>query len=218
MQTTEIIVRGRANVSQKPDSISLLIEVKSKGFDHSTAVKKLNDNVKAVIDGLKTAGVRDEPETTSYEIEEEWENQYDVAKRRFIGFEGNQTLTVLMNLDIEMLGLVLKLLGSQQTKPTIRSTFVVKDHSRLQAEARHKAIEAARSAATDIARQMGMSLQGIKNVEYVMPHNSPTRSLSIEHDDDMVGQAKASFVPVINPQAVASSDDISITWLACAPE
>lgn len=215
MQATEIIVNGHANVSQQPDCIRLQIRLKSEGLDYASTIENLNKAVKSTLSGLSSAGIEEEPQTTTYSIEENWEHPYDDDKRKFVGFKGDQSMSVRMPLNMEMLGSVLKQLSSQAFKPSVRSYFEVRDLTRLQTEARHKAIESASLAAQDIAQQLGLSLQGVKSVEYGMPTNAPSSLLSIEHDDGMDDfSVKASLAPIINPAAVKGSDDISITWLA----
>jgi uncharacterized protein YggE len=215
MQATEIIVNGHANVSQQPDCIRLQIRLKSEALEYAATIENLNKAVKSTLNGLSSVGIDEEPQTTIYSIEENWEHPYDDDKRKFVGFKGEQSMSVRMPLNMEMLNLVLKLLSSQASKPSVRSYFEVRDLSGLQAEARHKAIESASLAAQDIANQLGLILKGVKSVEYGMPTNTPSSVLSIDHDDGMDdSQVKASLSPIINPAAVKGSDDISITWLA----
>jgi len=215
MQASEIIIKGRANISQKPDCIKLLIRLKAKSIEYGVTMGMLNESVNQAIEAMLTVGVDEDPQTDSYSIEENWEDPYDHSKRKFIGYEGQQNLIVRMALDMTMLGELFKALSSLKTKPSIHTYFEVRDPVKMQAEARYKAIEASRLAANEIATQLGVTLKEIKSVKYDMPLSISSSSLSIEMDDTLqvfgAPDAKASM-PIINPTEIESRDDITIIW------
>ena len=142
MEASEIIVKGRANVSQKPDCIKLLIRVKAQSSEYGVTMQMLNEAVQQALEVILSVGVDEDPQTDSYAIEENWADPYEHSKRKFIGYEGEQHLAVRMPLDMTMLGEVLKELSSLKTKPSVHTYFEVRDPSKMQAEARHKAIKA----------------------------------------------------------------------------
>ncbi|MCF8147583.1 MAG: SIMPL domain-containing protein [Sulfuritalea sp.] len=212
---TDIIVTGRANVSQKPDCINLHIRLKAQGVDYGTTLEKLNAGVEHTLSSIQAVGVNEEPETASYSIEEDWADPYDERKKKFLGYVSEQMLTVRLPLDMQMLGKVLEFLSDQEIKPSVHTYFEVRDPLKMQAEARQKAIEAAALAANDIAAQLGLSLSCVKSVKYDMPFGGSGSSLNIDMDNSLVmcaPEGQASFSPQINPTAVKSSDDIVITW------
>ena len=212
---TDIIITGRANVSQKPDCINLHIRLKAQGVDYGTTLEKLNAAVQHTLQSIQAVGVDEEPQTASYSVEEDWADPYDDKKKKFLGYLSEQMLTVRIPLDMQMLGKVLENLSEQETKPSVHTYFEVRDPLKMQAEARHKAIEAAALAANDIAAQLSLSLTGVKSVKYDMPFGGTGSTLNIDMDDSLVmcaPEGQASFSPQINPTAVKSSDDIEITW------
>lgn len=215
---TDIIITGRANVSQKPDCINLHIRLKAQGVDYGTTLEKLNAAVQHTLQSIQAVGVDEEPQTASYSVEEDWADPYDDRKKKFLGYVSEQMLTVRIPLDMQMLGKVLENLSDQETKPSVHLYFEVRDPLKMQAEARHKAIEAAALAANDIAAQLGLSLAAVKSVKYDMPFGGSGSTLNIDMDDSLEAMsepiAKASFAPQINPEDVTSRDTILITW-AC---
>ena len=218
MQNTDIIIKGNASVSNKPDCISLSIELKANAFDYGTTVETLNDAVSQALKAMLAIGVDEEPVTDKYSVDESWSNPYhdDTKTRTFLGYEGEQRLRVRMPLDMEMLGEALKLLSSQKIKPSVTTNFEVRDPTKMQAEARQKAIQAAKLAANDIATQLGLNIVGVKSVRYDMPFGSNRSRLDIDMDDMVHGMssgpARASFTPNINPSDIQSHDDIVIIW------
>jgi uncharacterized protein YggE len=215
METSEIIVKGRANISQRPDCIKLLIRVKAQSSEYGVTMQMLNEAVQQALEAILSVGVDEDPQTDSYAIEEDWADPYEHSKRKFIGYEGEQQLAVRMPLDMTMLGEVLKELSSLKTKPSVHTYFEVRDPSKMQAEARHKAIEASRLAADDIAAQLGVNLGKVKSVKYDMPLSIQSSSLSIDMDEALqvfgAPEGKASM-PIINPTEIESRDDITIVW------
>jgi uncharacterized protein YggE len=214
---TDIIITGRAKVSQKPDCINLHIRLKAQGVDYGTTLEKLNAAVEHTLQAIQTIDVNEEPQTESYSIEENWADRYDDKKRKLIGYEGEQMLTIRIPLDMQILGNVLKQLSEQETKPSVHSYFEVRDPLKLQAEARHKAIEAAGLAATDIAAQLGLSLTAVKSVKYEVPFGGSASTLNIDMDGSLEAMGepnvKASLSPLINPIMAESSDNIVIAWV-----
>jgi uncharacterized protein YggE len=217
MKASEIIVKGRANVSQKPDCIKLLIRVKAQSIGYGVTIDMLNESVNKALEAMAAVCVDEEPQTDNYSIEENWADPYDHSKRRFIGYEGEQQLSVRMPLDMTMLGEVLKKLSSVKTNPSVHTYFEVRDPAIMQAEARRKSIEASKLAANEIAAQLGVTLKEVKSVKYDMPFGVPTSSLSINLDDTLQAfgapEGKASL-PNINPAVIESRDEITIIW-AC---
>lgn len=215
MEASEIIVKGRANVSQKPDCIKLLIRVKAQSIQYGATIDMLNDSVNKALEAMAAVGVDEEPQTDNYSIEENWADPYDHSKRRFIGYEGEQLLSVRMPFDMIMLGEALKELSSLKTKPSVHTYFEVRDPSKMQAEARHKAIEASKFAANDIAVQLGVNLGKVKSVKYDMPLSVQSSSLNIDMDETLqvfgAPDGKASM-PIINPAEIENRDDITIIW------
>jgi uncharacterized protein YggE len=120
-----------------------------------------------------------------------------------------------MPLNMTMLSEVLKELSSLKTKPSVHTYFEVRDPSKMQAEARHKAIEASRLAAYDIVAQLGVNLGKVKSVKYDMPLSVQSSSLSINMDETLqvfgAPDGKASM-PIINPTEIENRDDIIIIW------
>jgi uncharacterized protein YggE len=215
---TDIIITGRANVSQKPDCINLHIRLKAQGVDYGTTLAKLNTAVEHTLHTIHVVGVDEEPETASYSIEEDWADPYDEKKKKFLGYVSEQMLTVRIPLDTQMLGKVLEFLSDQETKPSVHTYFEVRDPLKMQAEARHKAIKEAQLAAQDIATQLGLNLEGVKSVKYEMPFGMVGSTLNMDMDDSLeplgAPECMVSFSPQINPVKAKINDAIIISWLA----
>ncbi len=210
---TEISIDGKATVVAVPDTISLLIRLSAKALDYSDAVQKLNDGAKEVSATLTACEVHEQPQTREYSVDEEWQNQYDEAKRKFIGYVGVQQLVVDFPIDMKVLGSVLHGLGATALQPSVNTYFEVKDQTAIFQTARRDALQAATATAHDMAAQMGLKIVGVKTVKYSMTRESAPRSLHVAFEGDSM--AKMSYsMPEIVPEGVSNTANVSGTWYA----
>ena len=213
-EQSEIHIEGRGAVDAKPDGMSLLIKVSSLSHDYPEALSGLNQKVAATNNALREAGVQALTVTKAYVITEQWSNQYDEAKKKFLGHKATQALEVTIPLDRELLGLVMKGLALSNAKPSVSVDFVVRDMNAVMLLARQRAVEQAKATAQDLAESAGLQLGGVKLVTYKSQSNLRNSSLEVNLDSNI--DYCLDLTPDVNPDSVQVAESVSIVWVALA--
>jgi uncharacterized protein YggE len=212
---TEIAIDGKATVVAVPDTISLLIRMSAKAPSYADTVQKLNEGARKASDTLAECKILSQAQTREYSVDEDWQHQYDDAKRKFIGYVGVQQLVVEFPIDMNVLCNVLQGLGATEIKPSVNTYFEVKDQTAIIQEARQKALQAATATAHQMATQMGLSIVGVKSVQYSMTREAAPHSLHVAFEGESL--AKMSYsMPEIIPEEVSNTVNVSGTWIALA--
>jgi uncharacterized protein YggE len=210
---TEIAVDGKATVVTVPDTISLLIRVNVRATEYADALHKLGTGCSDVTSVLAGCAISKAPQTREYSVQEDWDNKYDAAKRKLIGYEGVQQLVVDFPMDMQKLGKALHGLGAIDCHPSVDTYFEVADQTAMFAQARKNALTAATATAEDMAAQMGLKIVGVKSMKHSMTREGSPHSLHVGFDDNCL--AHASFVmPEIVPEEVSNTANVSVAWVA----
>ncbi|MBI2612932.1 SIMPL domain-containing protein [Candidatus Kaiserbacteria bacterium] len=165
--TNTITVSGEGEVFAVPDlatfSVTIQEEAKEVKDAQDVATKKSND----IYAYLKGEGVEEKDiKTADYSVYP----QYDYlqasscrdgycppGRQELRGFQVSQTLTVKVR-DTEKAGDLLSGVGSLGASSVSGLSFTIDDQDALDAEARGKAIDDARSKAAELAKQLNVSL------------------------------------------------------------
>ncbi len=211
-EQSEIHIEGRGAVDAKPDGMSLLIKVSSLSHDYPEALSGLNQKVAATNTALLEAGVKALAVTKAYVITEQWSNQYDEAKKKFLGHKATQALEVTIPLDRDLLGRVMKGLALSNAKPSVSVDFVVRDMNAAMLLARQRAVEQAKATAQDLAESAGLQLGGVKLMTY--KSQSYLRNSSLEVNLDSNIDYCLDLTPDVNPDVVQAGETVSMIWFA----
>lgn len=211
-EQSEIHIEGRGAVDAKPDGMSLLIKVSSLSHDYPEALSGLNQKVAATNAALHEAGVQALAVTKAYVITEQWSNQYDQNKKKFLGHKATQALEVTIPLDREMLGRVMKGLALSNAKPSVSVDFVVRDMNAVMLLARKRAVEQAKATALDLAKSAGLQLGGVKSMAY--KSQSYLRNSSLEVNLDSNIDYCLDLTPDVNPDFIRGEESVSMVWVA----
>ena len=162
-----ITVNGEGKVLAVPDTATFTYTVDETAPDVATAQSKATTASNAVIDYLKSQGVKDtDIQTTDYSVNPQYQyssqictqNGYCPPQRQTIsGYEVAQTETVKVT-DITKAGALLSGVGTRGVSDVSGLTFTVADQDALNAQARDKAISDAKSKAQALAGSLGVSL------------------------------------------------------------
>lgn len=162
-----ITVSGEGEVFAVPDmaefSVTVQEESKEVKTAQDTATKKIND----VIAYLKSQGLEEKDiKTTDYSVYPQYdyvqagacrEGFCPPGKQELRGFQVTQTLTVKVR-DTEKAGGLLAGVGEKGASQVSGLSFTIDDEDELNAEARGKAIDDARSKASELAKQLNVRL------------------------------------------------------------
>ena len=165
--TNTISVSGEGKVFAVPDTATFTVTVQEEGKDVKTAqdaaTKKSND----IIAYLKGAGVdAKDIQTTDYSVNPQYDYNSTVcpqygycppSRQTLKGFQVSQTLTVKVR-NTDKAGDLLSGVGSKGAFQVSGLSFTIDDQTALEAEARGKAIDDARTKAEALAKQLGVSL------------------------------------------------------------
>ena len=211
-EQSEIHIEGRGAVDAKPDGMSLLIKVSSLSHDYPEALSGLNQKVAATNTALLEAGVKALAVTKAYVITEQWRNQYDEAKKKFLGHQATQALEVTIPLDRELLGRVIKGLALSDAKPSVSVDFVVRDMNAVMLLARQRAVEHANAIALDLAKSAGLQLGSVKSMAYKSQSHLRNSSLEVNLDSNI--DYCLDLTPDVNPDVVRGEESVSMVWFA----
>lgn len=211
-EKSEIHIEGRGVVDAKPDGMSLLLKTSSTNHEYPEALSGLNEKVNATNTALREAGVKEPAVTRAYVITEQWSNQYDEAKKKFLGHKATQVLEITIPLDRELLGRIMKGLALSIAKPSVSVDFIVRDMNAVMLLARQRAVEQAKATALDLADSAGLKLQGVKSISYKSQSHSKNSSLDINLDANI--EYCLDLTPDVNPDFVQVGENVSMIWFS----
>ena len=145
-------------------------------------------------------------------ITEQWSNQYDEAKKKFLGHKATQALEVTIPLDRDLLGRVMKGLALSNAKPSVSVDFVVRDMNAVMLLARQRAVEQAKATAQDLAESAGLQLGGVKLMTYKLQSYLRNSSLEVNLDSNI--DYCLDLTPDVNPDVVQAGETVSMIWFA----
>jgi hypothetical protein len=164
--TNTITVSGKGDVFAVPDTATFSVTVQEQAQDvkaaQDAATKKSND----IIAYLKGAGIAEKDiQTTDYSVNPQYQwteitcVRYPCppGKQTLTGFQVSQTLTIKVR-DTKKAGDFLSGVGSRGAFQVSGLSFTIDDQDALEAQARGKAIDDARTKAEALAKQLGVTL------------------------------------------------------------
>lgn len=174
-QPTSIVVRGTGEVFAVPDIAVFTFSVVENGKTVKDAQDKATAKMNASLAAIKTAGIEDKDvKTVGYNAYPQYDdtsskpsicsiNGYcppPVVNRTITGYEVTQTVEVKVR-DTAKAGDLLTKVGATGVSNVSGLDFQVDDQTKLDDEAREKAIADARSKAEKLADDLGVDLDGI---------------------------------------------------------
>jgi len=170
--TNTITVSGTADVFAVPDTATFSYSVLATAKDVTTAQTQVNTKGNAIIAYLKQQGIDDKDiQTSDYSVNPHYEWSQAACpvasgstpvycppgRQTLTGYDVNETVTVKVK-DTTKAGDLLSGIGSKGATNLSGLNFTVEDETALEAQARTKAIDDARSKAEELAKELGVSL------------------------------------------------------------
>jgi len=151
-----ITVSGEGKVLGKPDIAQVDLGVVTDADTVANAQKQNSDKIDKIIQAMKSLGIADEDmQTSNYTIFPR--TQYINGVSDIIGYEVNQTLRVKIR-NLEKVGQVLAQTATAGVNQVGALNFTFDNPENLQAQARQKAIDDAKSKAQSLANALGVQL------------------------------------------------------------
>ncbi|HEX7620831.1 MAG TPA: SIMPL domain-containing protein [Anaerolineales bacterium] len=169
-QPRSLSVSGNGTVYLTPDIAYIYIGVHNEEPAIATAVNSNNTQTQALVDALKNAGIAAvDIQTSNFSV---YTTSYDKATGQPTGTAYAVDNTVYVTVrDLTKLGTLLNTAVGAGANNINSITFDVADKTAAMAQARLKAMDNARSLATELAKTAGVTLGQIQVVNY--SDNSP---------------------------------------------
>lgn len=160
--TNTVSFSGEGKVLAKPDVAAISLSIVTEAITSKSAQDDNSNKSKAVTDFLKNQGVEEKDiKTTGYNIYPQYRYpQYDKPEIR--GYQVNQTMEVKVR-DLDKVSSVLDGVVSAGVNQVNSLGFEIDEPEKLKAEARQKAIKAAKAKAEELEDQLGVDLGKIVN-------------------------------------------------------
>lgn len=156
-----ISITGYAEVSAKPDVAQITISVLSENRDLGVATEDNNTKTNAIVSFLKENGIEDKDiKTSTYNINPRYEYYSDYRNRYLAGYEVTQSLVVkIRNLD--SVGEIIAGSSERGSNDISSLSFIIDDDEALKAQVKKQAIDDAKLKASELAKDLGISLSEI---------------------------------------------------------
>ena len=217
-QAHTISVDGTGDSVAIPNIATLSFTVTETAKTVAVAQDQATKKVNATIAGLKSAGIAENDiKTTSYNINPHYEYQTSVctantactpSKTIVTGYDVSQSTDIKVH-DLTKIGDLLTLIGSNGVQNVSGPSFSVENPDSVQAIARAKAIENAKSKADVLAKSLGVRI--VRVISFSESNNTPYPV----RFDMAVGMATASApkaAPEISTGEQKITSNVSITY------
>jgi uncharacterized protein YggE len=156
----QLTVNASGSVYAVPDQATVQLGVSSQASTAADALKQNSADTTAVIEAIKKLGVdAKDISTSNFNVYP----TYDTSGTRINGYQVNNSVTVVIR-DIAASGTLLDQVVTAGANNISGLNFGIADASQYQADARTKAIEAARAKAEAMAKAAGVSLGDIVSI------------------------------------------------------
>ncbi|MBO4493391.1 MAG: SIMPL domain-containing protein, partial [Ruminococcus sp.] len=165
-----IIVRGKGNISVKPDLIRLMLEMESRSKDCGEAMEMAGRDLEELRDILVGFGFeRDSLKTSNFNVRTEYESVHDENHGYHNVFKGyccSHSLNIEFDLDTERLAGILRAVSTSSAAPKLEICFTVKDEEPAREELIRLSAENAKRKAELLCEASGVKLGRLLKISY----------------------------------------------------
>ncbi len=164
-----ITVIGSGSTQGEPDTGTAQIGIDTQNASLREATRLNNEQVTALVNALKAAGVADSDIQTAY-YNVYTEQRYAPETGQSTGqviYHANSSVSITIR-DLSKVGAVLDAAVSAGANNISGVNFSIADPSKLEAVAREKAVADARARATDLARLFGVEVGDVVSISEVV--------------------------------------------------
>lgn len=211
-----IRVTGKGNLKVKPDTTRLMITLNGVYPEYAETINRSTAETEALRELLVEVGFKSSAmKTLSFDVDTEFENYRDENndyKRRFIGYKFTHTLKVDFPSDNELLGKTLFTLSRSNLAPEFRISYTIADPEAVKNELIGKAVEDAMKKAEVLAKAARLTLGSIQTVDYSWGEIN----MEVHPMDDMLMSPCAGPCEMdIEPDDIDVSDTVTVVWEIC---
>lgn len=196
-----ITIEGTGKVTAKPDVAEIALGVTTEGAAVKDIQEQNSKKMNAIIAAVKDLGVKSEDiQTQQYSVSPRY--NWDNGKQTLLGYTITQQVSVKVR-DLDKAGTVLAKAGELGANQMGSIQFVIDNPDALEAQARGKAIEDAKTKAEALAGQLGMTV--VRVVSFSESGNGYFPPMAAYSAGDMAMKTEA--VPV--PQIEAGTNEVT---------
>jgi len=203
-----ISVTGSGQAYGAPDTAVAQIGVQSRNSDPAAALADANAKMTAIMAALKELGVADKDiQTSNFSVyaQQDVDSQTGQAKGT-ITYVVDNTVSITMH-DLTKVGQMLGNVVTAGANNIYGVSYIVADQSKLEAEARDKAMADAKARAEDLAKAAGVTLDQPMTISEFSNGPQPMMAANLAR-----GAAAAPSVPVASGQ-VQVNIQVNVTYL-----
>ncbi len=210
-QPRTLTVSGTGTVNLNPDVAYISIGVQTENADVSQAVSSNNTLAQAIVTALQSSGVdAKDIQTSNFNV---YSNQnFDKLTGQQLpgtSFTVNNTVSVTVR-DLTKLGSLLDVSVKAGANNINNISFDLADKTAGMTQARQKAMDDARSVASEVAKNAGLTLGDIQTVSYVENGPVPYYAYGVGGGG---GASPSQALTPINPGQVQLNATVTVTFL-----
>lgn len=209
-----IKVTGKGRISAAPDMIRLILELEHAQETYEETINDSAAMTKALKQCFEQQGFpRKDVKTTSFTVNpkyERYQDEHNIWKQRFAGYEFNHTMKVEFQIDQGLLGRLLMELSKCDAKPKFRLHFFVSDPNAVKNELLGRAVADSGMKAEVLAKASGAVLGAVHSIDYSW-EEAEVASRTMRHSIEMPrGGDVAAFD--IEPEEIEVIDTVTVIW------
>lgn len=203
----QINVSGDGKAYAKPDIAMVSLGMHTQGFVSQQVINDNNGVMNAVIDAVKNLGIdQKDIQTTSYNVSPVYD--YTDRGRVFKGYSLDQQISVKIR-NFDKISDVLDKATSLGATTVGDLQFTIDNPELVRADARAKAIEAAKTKAVELASQSGLKLGKLINIS----EGGSYAPQPMYAQASMLDKASASIAPSIQSGQLEVNSSVTLTYL-----
>lgn len=202
-KSTTFDTQGEGKAAAKPDIASISVGIQAQSSSVKGVQEQINSVINKVSAGLKQLGVDSKDiQTRNYNINPNYD--YSSGSQRITGYSANTTLLVKVR-ELDKVNEVIDTSTANGANQVSGITFDIEDKTKVENEARQKAVQEAKKKAEQAANIAGFKLGRIINYS----ENQPGQGRPIPIMIQAVGKAEGGTPTQVEPGS--SEITISVT-------
>lgn len=215
MNVRTLTVKGSGSLKTPPDLIAINMTLTTTSMDYGETTGRAAKEVEAIRNAVVAAGHSGKAlKTTNFNIKTEYESIQDRAgnwREKFKGYTCTHNLKLEFDLDMKRLGETIAAISQSQTTPNYSILFSIKDKTAVETEILKRAVANATEKAAILAKANGVSLLGIKHIDYSWNEIRLYSDTKLYETGAIVRRSLYSSMD-IQPEDVEVNDTVTIVW------
>ena len=207
-----IKITGRCELSRKPDGMELSLRLFGNSEDYGEALSKAVEGADEVKEAVVSCGVAAEKlKTADFGVHPRYESFRDENgnySQRFVGYEYNESLTLRLPRDNELLGRLLEKVAALSAKPEFSLSFFLLDPESAKNELIAGAVTDSRKKAQVLCEAAGVRLGELLNIDY----SWESAEIVVRSVNRMAFASEKMADMAMEPEDVRLSDSVTVTW------